>query len=70
MMPLVTSALFAKRNGRGRRGGGRPSAREVKQKSALVTAKAFGNNFPSFKDVWQLVCGFAQRVGGNMRVIL
>ena len=40
-MPLVTSALFAERNRRGREGRqGRPSAGEVKQESALVTARA------------------------------
>jgi hypothetical protein len=48
-MPLVTSALFAERNRRGREGRqGRPLAGEVKQESALVTAiisdKILGND--------------------------
>jgi len=67
-MPLVTSALFAERNRRGREGDRADhQAGEVKQESALVTAKDWP--YHSFENVWQFVCGLPQSVGGNVSVL-
>jgi len=67
-MPLVTSALSAERNRRGREGNRADhQAGEVKQESALVTTVSWPRH--SFENVWQLVRGPPQGVGGNMRVL-